>query len=201
MLFLGARQQDAIRLGPKNKRDAISRKKTTYKRVDESVKPILAPLAKAIRQIEWTGLTTFLVTERGVPFTEAGFGNKMRDWCDRAGLPECTAHGLKKIVATIVAEMGATNRAMMAADAARLLGQFSWSPTPPEGEQTKCGGLRGRTESKGPHLACNPLVNIGVGRSQGCASPMVSMGTTLLTPQKHPRKPNKPAKGSHLGRT
>lgn len=165
MLFLGARRQDAIRLGPKNRRDGLMRyvpKKTTYKRVDESVKPILAPLAEAIRRTERTGLTTFLVSERGEPFTEAGFGNKMRDWCDQAGLPDCTAHGLKKIAATIVAELGATNRQMMAlfdwetermatvytdkankakmaADAARLLGQFSWGSTPPEGEQNAAG--------------------------------------------------------------
>lgn len=165
MLFLGARRQDAIRLGPKNRRDGLMRyvpKKTTYKRVDESMKPILAPLAEAIRRTERTGLTTFLVSERGEPFTEAGFGNKMRDWCDQAGLPDCTAHGLKKIAATIVAELGATNRQMMAlfdwetermatvytdkankakmaADAARLLGQFSWGSTPPEGEQNAAG--------------------------------------------------------------
>lgn len=165
MLFLGARRQDAIRLGPKNRRDGTMRyvpKKTTYKRVDESVKPILAPLAEAIRRTERTGLTTFLVSDRGEPFTEAGFGNKMRDWCDQAELPECTAHGLKKIAATIVAEMGATtrqmmalfdwetermatvytdkaNKARMAADAARLLGQFSWASTPPEGEQNAVG--------------------------------------------------------------
>jgi integrase len=100
MLLLGARRQDAIRLGPKNKRDGVRRyvpKKTACKRVDESVKPpILAPLAEAIRRTERTGLTTFLVTERGQPFTEAGIGNKMRDWCDQAELPECTAHGLEK---------------------------------------------------------------------------------------------------------
>jgi hypothetical protein len=71
----------------------------------------------------------------------------MREWCDEAGLPECTSHGLKKAAATIVAEMGATDRQMMAlfdwvtekmanaytrkanntrlaADTARLLGAF-----------------------------------------------------------------------------
>jgi hypothetical protein len=71
----------------------------------------------------------------------------MREWCDQAGLPECTAHGLKKVAATICAEAGATDRMMMAlfdwktekmaniytakanrakldADAGRLLGAF-----------------------------------------------------------------------------
>ena len=191
MLFLGALRQDAIRLGPKNRRDGLMRyvpKKTTYKRVDESVKPILAPLAEAIRRTERTGLcsTGYPITYGASALMVVGFddrgpvarglltygqsgdprsehhGNKMRDWCDQAGLTDCTAHGLKKIAATIVAELGATNRQMMAlfdwetermatvytdkankakmaADAARLLGQFSWGSTPPEGEQNAAG--------------------------------------------------------------
>ena len=32
----------------------------------------------------------------------------------QAGLPQCTAHGLKKAVATICANMGATDRQLMA---------------------------------------------------------------------------------------
>ena len=57
---------------------------------------------------------TFLQTEYGKPFTEAGFGNWFRDRCDEAGLPQCTAHGLKKASATIAAENGATTRQLMA---------------------------------------------------------------------------------------
>lgn len=53
MLFLGARKQDAIRLGPKNMRDGVMRyvpKRTSYVRAEESVKPILPPLAEAIKR-------------------------------------------------------------------------------------------------------------------------------------------------------
>src|SRR5438105_13490892 len=32
----------------------------------------------------------------------------MRDWCDKAGLPHCTAHGLRKAGATIATNNGAT---------------------------------------------------------------------------------------------
>jgi hypothetical protein len=139
----------------------MCRKRPPYARVEESVKPVLAPLAEAIR-VTPTGLNTFLVTEYGEPFTDAGIGNKMRQWCDEAGLPECTAHGIEKTAATIVAELGATDRQMMAlfnwvsermattytrranktklaADAARLLGQwFAFSAVPPE-EQKASG--------------------------------------------------------------
>ncbi|HWX58954.1 tyrosine-type recombinase/integrase [Bradyrhizobium sp.] len=57
---------------------------------------------------------TFLQTEYGKAFTAAGFGNWFRDRCDEAGLPQCTAHGLKKAAATIAAENGATTRQLMA---------------------------------------------------------------------------------------
>lgn len=129
ILFLGGRRQDAIRLGPKNARMVTIRqgdgsnthqrsmvyvpRKTSYKRVDESVKPILSPLAEAIR-LTAIGIKTYLVTSQGNPFTDGGFGNKMREWCDEANLHHCTAHGLKKAAATICAEMGATDRQMMA---------------------------------------------------------------------------------------
>ncbi|MCB8819967.1 tyrosine-type recombinase/integrase [Microvirga rosea] len=52
------------------------------------------------------GDLTFLVTEFGKPFTPNGFGNRMRKWCDDAGLPECSAHGLRKAAATRLAELG-----------------------------------------------------------------------------------------------
>ena len=38
----------------------------------------------------------FLITAFGKPFTPAGFGNAMRDWCDQANLHHCPAHGLRK---------------------------------------------------------------------------------------------------------
>jgi len=35
-----------------------------------------------------------VVTEFGKQFSVRGFGNKFRPWCDEAGLPNCSAHGL-----------------------------------------------------------------------------------------------------------
>ena len=45
---------------------------------------------------------------------EPGFGNWFRVRCDQAGLPHCTAHGLRKAGATIAAERGASERQLMA---------------------------------------------------------------------------------------
>ncbi|TKB20518.1 MAG: site-specific integrase [Mesorhizobium sp.] len=60
------------------------------------------------------GNLTFLVTEYGRPFSENGLGNKMRQWCDEAELPDCSAHGVRKAGATVAAENGATHEQLKA---------------------------------------------------------------------------------------
>lgn len=57
---------------------------------------------------------TFLVTQFDKPFTSAGFGNWFRKRCDEAGLQHCSAHGLRKAGATIAADLGASDRQLMA---------------------------------------------------------------------------------------
>ena len=61
-----------------------------------------------------TGVLTFLVTDYGKPWSNAGFGNKFRDWCDTAGLHHCSAHGLRKAAAAKLAELGCTVHEIMA---------------------------------------------------------------------------------------
>lgn len=75
--------------------------------------PILLVLQNII-DVSPCGEMTFLVNELGRPFTDAGFGNKFRQWCDQANLPQCSAHGLRKAGATIAANNGATARQLMA---------------------------------------------------------------------------------------
>jgi integrase len=57
---------------------------------------------------------TFLMTERGAPFTSAGFGNWFRDRCNEAGLPHCSFHGLRHAAATRFANIGCTDEQIMA---------------------------------------------------------------------------------------
>jgi integrase len=56
----------------------------------------------------------FLINKQGRPFTRAGFGNWFRDKCDAAGLPECTAHGLRKAIMRCMAESNQGNQTMKA---------------------------------------------------------------------------------------
>jgi integrase len=70
--------------------------------------PLLNETSGIIKATPVTGADTYLVTSFGKPFTANGFGNKMREWCDEAGLPECTSHGLRKLCLIRLAEAGCT---------------------------------------------------------------------------------------------
>jgi integrase len=56
----------------------------------------------------------FLLSEHGKPYSRKGFGNKFRQWCDEAGLSNCSAHGLRKAAARRFAEAGCTNQQIKA---------------------------------------------------------------------------------------
>lgn len=52
---------------------------------------------------------TFLMTQQGKPFSEAGFTNWFVDCAKAAGLPpKSTPHGLRKAAASMLAEAGAS---------------------------------------------------------------------------------------------
>jgi integrase len=75
--------------------------------------PIDAALAAVLDVLPRTNLT-FLLTEFGKPFTAAGFGNWFRERCDEAGLPQCSAHGLRKLAATRLADAGCSSEQIKA---------------------------------------------------------------------------------------
>jgi integrase len=116
LLFTGQRRSDIIRFG---KQHAKGGKLTFTQHKGRNRKPkrLTLPILPALqRVIDGTlyGDLTFLVNDWGRPFTDAGFGNKFRDWCDQADLQHCSAHGLRKAGATIAANNGATSRQLMA---------------------------------------------------------------------------------------
>jgi len=116
LLFTGQRRSDVVAFGRQHTKNGwltfTQRKNRNRKPVTLSI-PVLPWLQAAI-DAGPCGDLTYLVTEFGRPFTSNGFGNKFRDWCDHAGLPHCTAHGLRKAGACIAAENGATEKQLMA---------------------------------------------------------------------------------------
>ena len=123
MLNVGARISDASRIGRQHEANGRLRfiawkgrgKNKTRRTIDI---PINIDLAAAFGATT-TGDLAYLVTEYGQPFTSDGLGNKMREWCDAAGLQHCSAHGLRKASAVAMAESGAT--------APELCAVFGWS--------------------------------------------------------------------------
>ncbi len=116
LLFTGQRRADVIRLGRQHVRNGkltFTQRKGRHRKPKQLTLPIL-PALQQIIDASPCGDLTFLVNDWGRPFTDAGFGNKFRDWCDQAGLPNCSAHGLRKAGATIAANNGATSRQLMA---------------------------------------------------------------------------------------
>lgn len=57
-----------------------------------------------------SGKPAFIVSERGKPYTKESFGNWFRDQCNDAGLPHCSAHGLRKAASRRMAELGLSNQ-------------------------------------------------------------------------------------------
>src|SRR5262249_36280726 len=80
--------------------------------------PILPVLQKII-DASPCGDLTFLVNELNRPWNAHGFSNKFREWCNEAGLPKLSAHGLRKASATFIANAGGSSHMVMAA--------FGWS--------------------------------------------------------------------------
>ena len=75
--------------------------------------PVLPPIWEALDAMPKSAQPAFLTTEQGKQFTSAGFGNWFRECCDEAGLPHCSAHGLRKAAATRMAEHGGTTHQLM----------------------------------------------------------------------------------------
>lgn len=116
LLFTGVRRSDVVKLGRQMIREGWlhwTEKKNERAQPKRRQLPVL-PALRHIIDNSPAGNMTFLVTEYDRPFTGNGFGNRMRDWCDEAGLPQCSAHGLRKAGATIAADNGATEHQLMA---------------------------------------------------------------------------------------
>lgn len=116
MLHTACARADAVRLGWQN----VKSSRLKYRRqktegydsvlIDIPVHPALEEILVGLSKTK----LTFLETSNGSARSPNGLGNLVRKWCDEAGLPQCTSHGLRKACATRLAEAGATEREIMA---------------------------------------------------------------------------------------
>ena len=116
LLYTGQRRGDVVQMGRKHVTVvdgehilSIDQEKTG----NHVAIPLLPPIWEALNAMPRSAQPAFLTTEQGRQFTSAGFGNWFRECCDEAGLPHCSAHGLRKAAATRMAENGATTHQLM----------------------------------------------------------------------------------------
>jgi integrase len=106
LLLTGQRRSDIVRMGWQH----ISDGAIAVKQVKTGA-PLLIPLdidpllPEVLKSAPKTNMT-FLVTKSGAPISPRGFTNWFRLKCNEAGLPECSAHGLRKLVATRLTNIG-----------------------------------------------------------------------------------------------
>ena len=113
MLYTAAAKVDAVKLGifslketEEGTRLIYHRQKTRHSQAVPVNIPIHDDLAPVLQRRMKFG--TFLQTRSGKQRSRKGLGNLMRKWCDDAGLPHCTSHGLRKACARRLAEAKAT---------------------------------------------------------------------------------------------
>jgi integrase len=113
LFYTGQRRSDVVAFGRQMLRGGkihYTQQKTGRRMATR----IIRPLADIIAATPSGGLA-FLETSHGQPYTSNGFGNAFRAWCNEAGLPHCSAHGLRKALGARLAEIGATTSEIQAA--------------------------------------------------------------------------------------
>lgn len=102
-LWTGKRRSDVFRLGPQHIRDGSlwGRDKKTGKPWELPIAPQLQEAIDAMPDAEHL---CFVPSERGRAYSVDSFGNMFRQWCDKAGLPHCSIHGLRKAISRRLAE-------------------------------------------------------------------------------------------------
>ena len=119
LLHTAQRRGDVVRLGWQHVRgDTILVRQAKTGAALEI--PIHPELARALAAVARSNLT-FVLTENGKPFTPAGFGNWFKSCCREAGLPHCSAHGLRKAAATRLANAGCSTEMIKAVTGHRTL--------------------------------------------------------------------------------
>jgi integrase len=118
MLNLGIRVSDAARIGPRDISNGVLVNFQPHKGRDNGGHKINVPLhddlLRVIAATPLTGTHRFLIAPRGGVFSAEYLSQCMREWCDAAGIPACTSHGLRKLCLTRLAEAGCSAFEIMA---------------------------------------------------------------------------------------
>lgn len=152
--WTGLRVSDLHRVGPQHVKDGRLRFDIFKNRNRKPVQVDLAihPVLEAVIRETPTKHLTFLVTQHGKPFTSKGLSNRVKDWCIAAGLPHCSAHGIRKGSATVAAEGGASEHMLMALYAWTSPKQAALYTKKARQKPLSDAAVKALSENKIPHL-------------------------------------------------
>lgn len=111
ILFTGASRQDVARMGWQNVKDGVISYRRGKTRVAADL-PIMPDLQAELDHVPADQMI-FVTHGRGLPYKAETFGNWFKDQCVLAGLPHCSAHGLRKGAATRLADHGGNEYEVM----------------------------------------------------------------------------------------
>lgn len=104
--WTGQRLGDVIRWGPQHVKDGHL--EFTQQKTGVEMSLLVLSTLQASIDAAPSGHLTYMVTQFGKPFSDKGFGNWFKKRCVEADLPHCSAHGLRKALATCGAEFKLT---------------------------------------------------------------------------------------------
>lgn len=111
LLNTGLRRGDAVRLGRQHVKDGVAVLRAEKTGVELFI-PILPALDDALRHGP-TGDLSFICGKNGRPMVKESFGTWFKNAC-KAAKVEGTAHGLRKLAATMVADRGGSEHELQA---------------------------------------------------------------------------------------
>lgn len=110
-LNTGFRRGDAATVGRQHIRDGVIQMRAGKTGTALFI-PVLPALQAAI-DAGPVGEMSLLTTRYGRPWKKESLGNEFRGWCDAAGVAK-SAHGLRKLAATVVADAGGSEQELQA---------------------------------------------------------------------------------------
>ena len=113
-MYTGLRRGDAARVGPGHVYGNVISLATEKSQGNTAVNLPMLDVLKRTLAAGPTGKLSFICKENGLPFRKESLGNAFKDACIKAGIPDKSAHGLRKAAATRAAENGATAHELMA---------------------------------------------------------------------------------------
>ena len=121
----------SVRIGRQHVRDGIATLRTEKSQGEMIVSIPILPVLQRTLDAGPIGDLAFICGKTGKPFTKESFGNAFKEACVKAGIPDKSAHGYRKIAATRAAENGAT--------VAQLNAIFGWRGTAMASLHCSCG--------------------------------------------------------------